>query len=504
MSWALSCLQLKKIYGNITLHSNSAGAELLVETLKLPYSEVYTTHDALKLPDLNLWALPKIYTYALQNKPFLHIDGDVFLFDKLPDQLLQSPLIAQNIEVSTEYYSSTQKQLMKHLTYFPSCVKNDFYSGIPVSAVNAGILGGSDIDFIKYYTTEAINYINRNVSHLQSINTDRFNVFFEQHLFYSLANEQNKSIQYLFNDIFEDRGYLYLGNFHEVPLERTYLHLLGHYKKDEQTCLQMASKLRELYPEYYYRIIDLYQKNNWPLFTSFYNNKSISIKKDYLSLVNKSIECFNKDLYRNSLNSKVLSFDLSFLDVIYNQYADSSNITFDVQHFKDDYILFFEKLSDILKLNSSLSEFYFYGRDLRSVEWHTSVFGNMSNVVNVRLVQTKGVHIIESSFNWAGFLNKIYRVGAVYYETLAVCEEQFFNLVVPEVVGSQFILYDIDGIEKNVLELLSEPKSIQEILNIMQIYFDNDVIQNYYKAYQEYLFEVIKQLLLKKVIQPLL
>src|SRR6266511_4158572 len=101
MSWALSCLQLKSIYKDVYLHCNNNAAKLLIQDLELPYSDFYETHENFALPNINLWALPKIYTYSLQNEPFLHIDGDVFLFKKLPESLLNSELIAQNKEEAT-------------------------------------------------------------------------------------------------------------------------------------------------------------------------------------------------------------------------------------------------------------------------------------------------------------------------------------------------------------------------------------------------------------------
>lgn len=77
-------------------------SSLLTDTLQLPYSKVYLTHDQLKLIHTDLWALPKIYTYSLQKEPFLHIDGDVFLFHPFDSNLMESELIAQNVEVATE------------------------------------------------------------------------------------------------------------------------------------------------------------------------------------------------------------------------------------------------------------------------------------------------------------------------------------------------------------------------------------------------------------------
>ena len=83
MGWALSCLQLQKVYGKVSLFANSPAVYLLVDTLQLPYTDVQVTHDKLTLIHTDLWALPKIYTYSLQERPFLHVDGDVFIFTNM-------------------------------------------------------------------------------------------------------------------------------------------------------------------------------------------------------------------------------------------------------------------------------------------------------------------------------------------------------------------------------------------------------------------------------------
>jgi len=232
MSWALSCLQIKKIYGAVDLYASSNAAKLLVDVLELPYTNLHITHDHLYVADERLWALPKILTYSLQEKSFLHLDGDVFIFKPFSDTLLSGGLIAQNVEEATGYYTTTQRELIEHFSFFPVCVKDDFTSTVPIKAVNAGILGGSNVDFIKKYAYTAFEYIDKNKQHLSKINADRFNVFFEQHLFYSLAREKNLPISLLFNDIVNDNEYRHLGEFHEVPCSTSYLHLLGHFKRD--------------------------------------------------------------------------------------------------------------------------------------------------------------------------------------------------------------------------------------------------------------------------------
>lgn len=105
MSWALSVLQLNKIYNKVNLYGNKQALQLLIDMLKLPYAEVFSTHDNLTFLNEDLWALPKIYSYSLQEEPFLHVDGDVFIFHEFEHSLLKGELIAQNLEEATEYYS---------------------------------------------------------------------------------------------------------------------------------------------------------------------------------------------------------------------------------------------------------------------------------------------------------------------------------------------------------------------------------------------------------------
>ena len=120
----LSSLLLHKIYGKVALYANSPAARLLIDTLQLPYSEIRITHDKLTLPHPDLWALPKIYTCSLQEQPFLHIDGDVFIFKPFDDGLLEGQLIAQNIEVETkDYYKPVKKALIQNFAFLPPCVK---------------------------------------------------------------------------------------------------------------------------------------------------------------------------------------------------------------------------------------------------------------------------------------------------------------------------------------------------------------------------------------------
>lgn len=506
MSWALSCLQLHRIYKKVELYANSKAAELLIETLKLPYNKIHITHDSLNVPNENLWALPKIFTYSLQREAFLHFDGDVFLFDRLPEALLNKSLIAQNFEEATDYYTQTQRELIENFTYFPNCVKKDFKSDVAIKAVNAGVLGGNKMDFFTEYANLALKYIHKNAHHLPSININRFNVFFEQHLFYSLAKEKEIPIELLFNLTIKDNQYKYLADMNEVPCKKTYLHLLGQYKKDEFTCRLMASKLRQLYPEFYFKIIALFSNKTIPLSTKLYLDQNLKTTNDYLQLLTRGKESFNKISLGNEIaNPERITVTKEKLTTL----SFFENIIHDIQEFKgfskweieNDYINFSNKLLEALR-QIKISDEYIYGRDVAAVNWFCDLFANETETGNKMLQRCVEVHIIDSDFNWAGLWNKHNRVGVTYYEQLELVPDSFYNMVILEIFGDGFSLYDIDEMEKVIFDHLQTPVSIKRLFEFMIDYVEEDIIKNHLEEYWELVIVMIKQLILKKAIMP--
>ena len=474
MGWALSCLLLHKLYGNITLYANSPAARLLIDTLQLPYNKVCLTHDRLTLIHPDLWALPKIYTYSLQEQPFLHIDGDVFLFNPFDSELLRGELIAQNLETATDrYYIPVQKELMRYFTFFPPCVKKDFESGHPVQSVNAGILGGCNVSFFHDYADSAFEYIHKNADKLKYVNVGRINVFLEQHLFRASAREKDIPIQVLFNEIVDDNGYKHAGDFHDVPFNKSYLHLLGDFKRDEVTCIRMAAKLRELYPDYYDRITDLFRNKNLQLSPAGFITRPPSLISE-----------------ENNSHLQLLKF-------IENGYFSE----IEKESIHNDFETFYRKLLSFLRQDNSIE--CLYKRDLSAQHWVRDLFADTSHILNQQMIRCSDTDIIESEFNWAGLFNKYYRVGTAYYSDLQISKDHFFNLVVREASDNGFSLYDADCLEYAILQFLSEPLSVNELLIKMQTYFEEDVLRNHYEAFTGLVFSSIKQLMVNKAIRPI-
>lgn len=511
MSWALSCLQLRHLYGKVTLHANSSAARLLIDTLELPYQEVQVTHDALSLLHESLWALPKIHTYSLQSEPFLHIDGDVFLFKPFANTLLHGELIAQNFEEATDYYLSTQQELMQHFTHFPPCVNADFASGVPIRAVNAGILGGHNLTFIQEYTSAAFNYIHKNASRLSGINVDRFNVFFEQHLFYSLAKEKGVPIHVLFQDTISDNEYIHLGDFHEVPRKINYLHLLGHFKRDEYTCMQMAAKLRSLYPEYYYKIVSLFKSKEAPFFISLYQAKPLEEVEDYLHLKKFALENYLRGQLAApdavpSLSLKTSMSVLQHLSLLKEMLHHNGGTTTDVAPAGDmemDYLKFTDSLLEFVQESAKINPFYLYGRDIEAANWYASLFFDEDRILEKCIAKCPNIAVLESEYDWSGLLNKSKRVGVKYYEDMTFAAGQYYNLIIPEVYRQQVSLFDLEELEKKLLDHLAVPISVYQLLIQMQVYVDDEVLDLHLDLYHNLLISLLKQLVLKKAVRPI-
>ena len=272
MSWALSCLQAKKFYQDVELVTDDRGKEILINRLQLPYSAVTTSLEAALNPyPAELWSLAKIFSYSIQQEPFMHLDGDVFIWQPFDKSFCASGLLAQNIEVDIPYYRSMLTDINKRLKYVraPFLFTN---TDNPVYASNTGIFGGSNLSFIKEYCRQAFEFVDKNlqdITNFPAVKRPLLNFVFEQYLLFYLAADKKQGISYFIKQPVTDpsyRDYARLLDIPHVPL----IHPVGAYKGRPFTCTQMARRLRKEYPDYYYRILDEC-KNEMRLVNKFYH-----------------------------------------------------------------------------------------------------------------------------------------------------------------------------------------------------------------------------------------
>ncbi|WP_133054510.1 DUF6734 family protein [Niastella populi] len=257
-SWALSCLQLCRYYSNVELVTDDLGKFILIEKLKLPYTNVNTDLNRINNYNAGLWALGKIYAYSLQESPFLHVDSDIFIWNAFDDRIVKAPLTAQNKEHQSLDYTQTFNEICRKFPYVPDYLK-ELEGRQYVFCSNAGILGGTDIGFFKAYTNEIFRFIDENndciEENIVNMNSAYLNVIYEQVIFSQFAQKTNKEITFLFPyDIDIPK---YIGFFHEADRNAGFVHCLGTYKQNRQVYRTLEMKMKTLYPDYYHLILEL-------------------------------------------------------------------------------------------------------------------------------------------------------------------------------------------------------------------------------------------------------
>jgi hypothetical protein len=305
LGWILSVNQLSKFY-DVELYTDQLGYEYLVEKLALPYSKVHVVLDELNSYQSNLWALPKIKAYSLQKEPFLHVDGDVFIWEAFPEELLQQKLITQNLEVTTEYYQNMWSKIAPNLKYLPDEMI-PYANGEERLACNMGIIGGTDLDFFQKYTQKSFEFVDRNTDNIPADKMMNFNVFFEQVLFYLMAKQQDISPSFLINEVSEDNGYKGFGDFNRVPHKKTYLHLLGHYKRDHKVCMMLKDYVLKYYPESFQKLLAI-DESYFPAYQNLLDYNFTQKENT------QKIEAFEREINALSGDNYLLSRDLFCVD----------------------------------------------------------------------------------------------------------------------------------------------------------------------------------------------
>ncbi len=260
MSWALSCLSLKEHFDEITLYTDSEGARVLVDTLKLPYSEVTLSFDNFNCLTCH-WALAKVRAYSMQTSPFLHIDGDIYLPKQLPKDIVKAQLVAQNKEYCSEYYKGMISRFLavdglKLAPRFSEALARD-----DVPSYNLGFCGGNNLKFFGEFCEEVERFFSDN-----DFNGERFrnadisaNVVYEQMFFAIMARDKGIDISTIFPHTIRDNGYR-ADEFCDMDHygQRQLVHILGGHKRTQEVCDMVERTLLRKYPETYERIAALF------------------------------------------------------------------------------------------------------------------------------------------------------------------------------------------------------------------------------------------------------
>ena len=261
-SWTISALQFTKFYDHVELITDKKGYDLLINKLELPYSHVKVVLDDLNHYDAKLWTIGKLYAYSIQEEPFIHVDGDVFIWKKFSESFEKSPLVCQKKEEGAHYSATYLKAfwaIAANFDFYPDVLYKSILKNNSVKACNAGIIGGHDVKFIRMFAKLAFEFIDRNVNNLHKIDVAGANIVFEQFLFSALCEDRAEEITY-FNpnahDLINDYA-----DYTGIPDKTVFIHTPGSFKRDCFITDCLEYRLRRDYAPYYYKILHLLKTN---------------------------------------------------------------------------------------------------------------------------------------------------------------------------------------------------------------------------------------------------
>lgn len=266
LSWVLSLETARQHYPETCLYTDSKGAEILVDRLGLRFSQVSTDLDALADEDPGWWALGKLYTYNLQQEPFVHIDSDVYLWKRLPAHLESADVFTQNPEsfpeVGEAWYQPERVDRAFHDTGGRLPEEWQWYRQAHTTqrAECCGILGGQRTDFICHYAEHALRLAldpaNGNAWQTLGDKAGQMTLV-EQYLLAACVDFHSTNNTSAFNSV--QMSYLFdsLSQAYnpESATHAGFTHLIANAKKSQIIATRLEDRVKQDYPENFHRCV---------------------------------------------------------------------------------------------------------------------------------------------------------------------------------------------------------------------------------------------------------
>lgn len=197
---------LRKNYDEINLITDDAGKNIFKN---LKWSNIYTPLESISDKYSQVWCLGKLYAYQFliqKNEPFMHIDYDFFIFNKLPNDVLSCNILTQSEESLSRLFYVYNLDLFEK-----KCINKYLAKNIKTNiAYNCGIVGGHDINFFDFYSSTAIKMIEDTQNINLWSNKDNAKEYYtlpilaEQYYLAASAKFLNRKVDCLFNLLAND------------------------------------------------------------------------------------------------------------------------------------------------------------------------------------------------------------------------------------------------------------------------------------------------------------
>lgn len=339
MSTCLSCLTARRYYKQVELYTDNYGYNLFIDQLDLPYSYANQMLNELDSENSRLWVLGKLKTIEIQQEPFIHMDNDIYLWQKLHSSSKSKFLLAQNLLTVPLPYLRSLKEIHDNFQFIPNCLKITPTSNDTLA--NIGILGGNNNEFFKEYCNTAFQLLSKNKDKLNLINLGIFNQILDEYLFICLAREKGLTVKYQIEDKFEQDPMQAVLRFNLVPFLDKYIHLVGIAKKNKLACEQLELRLKYEFPKVHEKALAFIRDTNPEM---VYEPKGERIKN------NNILNIFNI-IYNRSLEEILempLKLQKEFEIIIKNESGNNSK--FFLQKNSNDKVLFLRELTGASEL----------------------------------------------------------------------------------------------------------------------------------------------------------
>lgn len=251
-TYSLSALYARKLFGNITLVCDDAGAKLLEP---IGYDHIDTSLNEIAHINPRFWAYGKIKALSLYDEPVLHIDGDVLLQSLGLKTVFESywEVMVQMKEVGTHFtdtYAGMLPTINSIVTEHDYMLYNFVY--------NCGILGFKNTFFKNQYCEAFFDSIEKCDVALDVLNTldgkYEINCVLEQSLLTCLSHNHNVYVKEL----------LPLAAMTETGLEGLanamgYIHLWGKSKYECYWINRVKDRLLELDINMYKKVMHQFE-----------------------------------------------------------------------------------------------------------------------------------------------------------------------------------------------------------------------------------------------------
>jgi hypothetical protein len=235
VSFKLAIHCAKKSFDRVELYTDKAGYDLLIRDNQLLFDKVHVVLDDLDDLPSDLWMAGKLYTYSLQDEPFIHLDYDLFLLEPIPQAFLDLPALVQCEEPfnqanaykwGIDWVTANNRKLPLEFYYF----RNTPYE--ERMAHNMGLVGGQAYQSIADYGKKALQMLRANLDIIIELPTDvisQINIVYEQYFFTQYMGHHNIPVT----------SYMPYAFLCCEFNNETFVHILSTVKSSLSTCMKM-------------------------------------------------------------------------------------------------------------------------------------------------------------------------------------------------------------------------------------------------------------------------